>query len=457
MVFLNRFRELQRIDQFLSAKEQGILVLYGRRRIGKTRLIRQITGGQTIFYVADQTESQLQIQAFARLVSHQISGFDSAHYPNWESCLRTLNDRLSSSVNVIIDEFPYLVKNTPELPSILQKLFDDPSQLRFKLILCGSSQQMMHNLVIDSTSPLYGRASELIRLMPMSVYWLRELLQCSSVEAIEEYCIWGGVPRYWELRIQEKSRRDAVIRHILDSGGILHEEPVRLFLDDSRDTVQTASLISIVSSGVNRLSEIAARVGKPATSLTRPLKKLIDLGYLKREIPFGTSPRNAKKTLYKISDPFIHFYYRYVAPDRPLLEMGLASEVYEEAVQRDFPEYCSGQWEELCRGAVPLLFPDKLFQPGNRWWGGRSNKEQAEIDVVSISKDKSELIVGEVKWSESVNLSSICQDLNKKIHSLPGIEHKAIRKVLFLKNRPDYLPEDFLVFTPEEVVGAYGT
>lgn len=176
-----------------------------------------------------------------------------------------------------------------KLPSVIQKLFDHRSALSFHLILSGSSQQMMHNLVVDSTSPLYGRADEIIKLAPMDIYWLREALGCSSVEAVEEYCIWGGVPRYWELRKTEGSIKDAVVKHILDSHGVLHEEPVRLFLDDSRDTVQMSTLITIISSGVHRLSEIASRMGKPATHLNRPLQRLIDLGYLKREIPFAGS------------------------------------------------------------------------------------------------------------------------------------------------------------------------
>ena len=141
--------------------------------------------------------------------------------------------------------------------------------------------------------------------------------------------------------------REAVIKHILDRNGVLHEEPVRLFLDDSRDTVQMSTLITIISSGVHRLSEIASRIGKPATHLNRPLQRLIDLGYLKREIPYGTSPLKAKRTLYKVADPFINFYFRYVVPDKTSLELGLAEMIYDKVVVPDFTEYCSGFWEEI--------------------------------------------------------------------------------------------------------------
>jgi AAA+ ATPase superfamily predicted ATPase len=445
----------ERINHLLTQKESILLILFGRRRIGKTRLLQEIKTDDSIHFIADQSETPLQIEAFARIAGRHINGFDSAIYPDWESFLLTLNERLSKKTTIIIDEFPYLVKNAPELPSILQKLFDDRSKLSFHLVLCGSSQQMMQNLVVDSTSPLYGRANEIIKLLPMNIYWLKEALKCSWTEAVEEYCIWGGVPRYWDLRIQETGMKQAVIKHILDSNGLLHEEPVRLFLDDVRDTVQMSTLITIVSSGVHRLSEIASRIGKPATHLNRPLQRLIDLGYLKREIPYGTSPRNAKRTLYKVADPFINFYFRFVVPDKTSLELGLAEIIYDNVVVPDFAEYCSGFWEDICRASVPLLFRDKLFSPGSRWWRGSRPENQTEVDIVSSSKDGKEMIVAEVKWSASVNIASLCQNFERKINAIPGSGDKIIRKVLFLKNKPRYVPRGYYIFTPKEVILSY--
>ena len=455
MGFINKIQDLERINHLLGRKESMLLVLYGRRRIGKTRLLQQIVSENDIYFIADQSETPLQIEAFAKIISSHIAGFDTVMYPDWESCFLTLNERLKEKITVIIDEFPYLVKNAPELPSIIQKLFDKRSELSFHLFLCGSSQQMMQNLVVDSTSPLYGRANETIKLLPMNIHWLREALNCSAIEAVEEYCIWGGVPRYWDLRVQEHGMREAVIKHILDRNGVLHEEPVRLFLDDSRDTVQMSTLITIISSGVHRLSKIASRIGKPATHLNRPLQRLIDLGYLKREIPYGTSPLKAKKTLYKVADPFINFYFRYVVPDKTSLELGLAEMIYDKVVVPGFTEYCSGFWEEICRASIPLLFRNKLFSPGCRWWSGSRPKNQTEIDIVSSSKDGSEMIVAEVKWAASVNIASLCHDLDRKTGVVPGTGDKKIRKVLFLKNRPDYIPKGYSIFTPEEVIKAY--
>ena len=455
MNFINRIQELERINHLRTNKESMLLVLYGRRRIGKTRLLQQIKNENDIHFIADQSETPLQIETFAKIAGRHIPGFDTVIYPDWESCFLTLNDRLKKKITIIIDEFPYLVKNAPGLPSILQKIFDNRSELSFHLFLCGSSQQMMQNLVLDSSSPLYGRANEIIKLLPMNIYWLKEALNCSWTEAVEEYCIWGGVPRYWDLRMQESGIKEAVIKHILDRNGVLHEEPVRLFLDDSRDTVQMSTLITIISSGVHRLSEIGSRIGKPVTHLNRPLQRLIDLGYLKREIPYGTPPRKAKRTLYKVADPFINFYFRYVIPDKTSLELGLAELIYDEVVAPGFKEYCSGFWEDICRASIPLLFRDKLFSPGSRWWSGSRPQNQTEIDIISLSKDGREMIVAEVKWATSLNIASLCHDLDRKISAVPGAGDKKIRKVLFLKNRPDYIPKGYSIYTAEEVIRAY--
>ena len=409
MRFINRIQELERINHLRARKESMLLVLYGRRRIGKTRLLQQIVSENDIYFIADQSETPLQIEAFAKIISRYIAGFDTVMYPDWGSCFLTLNERLREKITIIIDEFPYLVKNAPELPSIIQKLFDKRSELSFHLFLCGSSQQMMQNLVVDSTSPLYGRANETIKLLPMNINWLREALNCSEIEA--------------------------VIKHILDRNGVLHEKPVRLFLDDSRDTVQMSTLITIISSGVHRLSEIASRIGKPATHLNRPLQRLIDLGYLKREIPYGTSPLKAKRTLYKVADPFINFYFRYVVPDKTSLELGFAEMIYNKVIVPGFTEYCSSFWEDICRTSIPFLFRDKLFSPGSRWWSGSRPENQTEIDIVSSSKNGSEMIVAEVKWAASVNIASLCHDLDRKTGVVPGAGDKKIRKVLFFRKQ----------------------
>ena len=455
MEFLNRHHEIQRLSRALNSEESSLIVLYGRRRLGKTRLLQQVMQQDDIYFIADQRESTAQIETFARQAINRFKGFDSVNYPDWESILTALGRWTDKRFTLFIDEFPYLVKNTPELLSIIQKFKDQHLSLPFNLILCGSSQQMMQKMVIDHNSPLYGRADEIMKITPMNIYWLKEALGYSCQEAVEEYSVWGGVPRYWEIRKQESTLKQAIINQVFDIHGVLHEEPMRLFLDDTRDSVQMHTLISIIASGAHRLSEIASRAGKPATQLNRPLQRLIELGYVKREIPWGLSKRNAKKTLYKIAEPFIHFYYRYVIPEKSSLELGYTQQIFDHVVKPQFSDYCSEIWEDLCRQALPALFKKKLFEPGTRWWGNDLNRNQMEIDVVAESRDKTELIIGETKWSSTRNISALLKELDKKSEVFPKGHHKIIHKALFVKEKPANIHEGYHIFTPKDIVQSY--
>lgn len=213
------------------------------------------------------------------------------------------------------------MEQSPELPSVLQKLIDEKT-LKYNIVVCGSSQNMMYGLFLDSTAPLYGRANVIMKFMPIRLPYIQEALGFNATSAIEEYSVWGGVPRYWELRENNASLEDALWYNILSVNGTLYEEPIKLFQDDVKDVVKTSTIMSYVGSGASRLSEIASRCNEPATNLSRPLKKLIDLGFLEREVPFGVDEKSSKKSLYKIADPFMAFYYQFVVPNRSFIELG---------------------------------------------------------------------------------------------------------------------------------------
>ncbi len=154
----------------------------------------------------------------------------------------------------------------------------------------------MQGLALDSTSPLYGRANQVLKILPIGITYLHELLDGTPIGTVEEYSVWGGgVPRYWEIRLQSNSLQESIRYNLLNAQGTLYEEPYRLFIDDMRDIVQASTLLSLIGNGANRISEIAARANKPATSLSGPLDRLITLGYIEREIPHGDNPKKSKK------------------------------------------------------------------------------------------------------------------------------------------------------------------
>ncbi len=453
MKFVDRIDEAARLKDALAREKSSLVVMYGRRRLGKSTLIKRVLSDTDVYFLADRSEGQHQRILLAKVIAQVFSDFDKLTYPDWESIFRAVNYRTDKHFTLCLDEFPYLVEQSPELPSVLQKLVDE-KRLKYNLVLCGSSQNMMYGLILDSTAPLYGRADEIMRLAPIRLPYIQEALLLNAMNAIEEYAVWGGVPRYWELRKNRSSLDDALWRNILSVNGTLYEEPIKLFQDDVKDIVKTSTIMSYIGTGANRLSEIAARCNEPATNLSRPLKKLIDLGFLEKDVPFGIDEKNAKKSLYKIADPFMAFYYQFVVPNRSFIELGHRLPI-EQALTAHFSEYVSMQWEKLCRDAVTgNLVNGIVYGKAKRWWGSVLNEdkkpEQVEFDVMAESLDKKYLLVGECKWTAQENGKQLTAELLRKANLLPFAKCYTVVPMLFLKNAPKddagnaMLPEDVI-------------
>ena len=453
MKFVDRIEEAARLKDALERERASLVVMYGRRRLGKSTLIKRVLSDTDVYFLADRSEGQHQRALLAKVIAQMFPDFDKLTYPDWESMFRAVNYRTDKRFTLCLDEFPYLVEQSPELPSVLQKLVDE-KQLKYNLVLCGSSQNMMYGLFLDSTAPLYGRADEIMRLAPIRLLYIQEALSLNAMNAIEEYAVWGGVPRYWELRENRSSLDDALWRNILSVNGTLYEEPIKLFQDDVKDIVKTSTIMSYIGTGANRLSEIAARCNEPATNLSRPLKKLVDLDFLEKDIPFGIDEKNAKKSLYKIADPFMAFYYQFVVPNRSFIELGRRLPI-EQTLNAHFSEYVSMQWEKLCRDAVTgNLVGGMVYGKAKRWWGSVLNEdkkpEQVEFDVMAESLDKKYLLVGECKWTTQENGKQLTTELLRKAILLPFAQNYTIVPVLFLKNAPKddarnaILPKDII-------------
>lgn len=453
MNFVDRIEETARLRDALSREKSSLVVVYGRRRLGKSTLIKRVLSDSDVYFLADRSEGQHQRTLLAKVVAQVFPDFDKLTYPDWESLFRAVNYRTDKRFTLCLDEFPYLVEQSTELPSVLQKLVDE-KQLKYNLVLCGSSQNMMYGLFLDSTAPLYGRADEIMRLTPIRLPYIQEALNLDAVGAVEEYAVWGGVPRYWELRENRSSLYEALWHNILSVNGALYEEPIKLFQDDVKDIVKISTIMSYIGSGANRLSEIAARCNEPATNLSRPLKRLIDLGFLEKDVPFGIDEKNAKKSLYKIADPFMAFYYQFVVPNRSFIELGRSLPL-EQALAVHFSEYVSMHWEKLCRDAVTgNMVNGIVYGKAKRWWGSVLNEdkkpEQVEFDVMAESLDEKYLLVGECKWTNQENGKHLTTELLRKANLLPFAKNYTIVPMLLLKNAPKddagnaMLPEDIV-------------
>jgi AAA+ ATPase superfamily predicted ATPase len=236
----------------------------------------------------------------------------------------------------------------------------------------------------------------------------------------ELYTAWGGIPRYWELAQEEGGDVvSQVDRFVLDPLGPLHREPDRLLLEEIPSALETRPVLDAIGSGAHRVSEIAGRLGRPATSMARPLDRLIGLGLVRRELPFGEDEKGSKRGLYKIADPFTRLWFRVVAPYRAQLASG-TSAARRQILARFWDSLCAQSWEELCRHQVPRLPAERSlgqlgpWGPASRWWHGA----EPEWDLLSESLDGRRLLLGEVKWSarpfNPANLEKALRELNAK-------------------------------------------
>jgi AAA+ ATPase superfamily predicted ATPase len=445
MRFLNRVQEMARLDHLMARRGGGLVVVYGRRRLGKTRLLLEWTarhGG--LYTVADLSSADVQRRYFARSVATRLPGFADVEYPDWRSLLSRLarEARLARWRGpLVFDELPYLVLSSPELPSILQQWNDHEARdMRLVVALAGSSQRMMQGLVLSAADPLYGRATEILELQPLDGSYLGAAFgRLTPAALVESYAAWGGVPRYWELAVEERGTPiSRVERIVLDPLGPLHREPDRILIEEVPSALEVRPVLDAIGAGAHRVSEIAARIGRPATSISRPLERLLGMGLVRREIPFAEPEKKSRRSLYKIDDPFFRLWFRVVAPYRGVLaSSGRPARV--ELLTRFWPQLVSMAWEDLCRKRLPFLHPRTPlgelgpWRPPSRWWRG----EMPEWDIVAESAAGRRLLLGECRWSSRLLTPASTEKLAREVFSraFPALPesyrgHEIVRSLL---------------------------
>lgn len=450
MEFIDRDNESKRLRDALNGKKPSFIVIYGRRRLGKSTLIKRVIKESDVYFMADVTESSNQRRLAAIAISAKITGFDSIAYSDWETLLTQFNYRCEAGMTLCLDEFPYLVKSDPSLPSVLQRLIDTKS-LKFNLIICGSSQQMIFDTVLSESAPLYGHADEIMCLKPIDASFLSDAISVTPIQAVEEYSVWGGVPRYWELREKFNSLDSAIENLCVNQLGLLYDEIYHLLRDDMRDTIQATTILSFIGNGANKLSEIASRCEKSATTISGPLAKLQRMHLITREIPFLDDFKNSKKGVYYISDPYIRFYFRYIAPYKSFIELG-KTEIVNEKINSTFNEFVSKQWEIMCRNYISGNIIDGIrYGMSSRWWGQLTNGNMAEFDVMSESIDGKYLLIGECKWTNAEDADKLTTELMDKASFLPFLKnYKKVSYILFLKDKP-LKPSNSFILYPEDI------
>lgn len=458
MKFVDRKEETAILTRAFAREEPSLYVIYGRRRLGKSTLINRLMREDDIYFMADRADQTQQRALLADTIAIHYPGFNNVVYPSWESLFLQLSMVASRCFVLCLDEFPNMVRSCQELPSVLQRLIDT-KKLRYHVLICGSSQHMMQDIVLNSSEPLYGRARQILKFLPISIKYMCEALPMLSAEdAVDNYSVLGGVPRYWELREDEGSLLDMIMDMIANPVGMLYDETDRLLADDLDRTTLATSILSLIGNGVNRMAEIASRLSRKATDISNPMSKLMKLGYIEREMPFGENVRNSKKTLYKLNDPFLRFYYRFVVRLQSQILQARTSKGMHDYVQKyitdNFADFVAPQWEQLCREAVSgaTLF-DTTWNVASRWWGTLERGRQAEFDVVAESLDKKSLLIGECKWTAEENAEHLLQDLKTRSENFSYLKGHNVYYALFLRHKPiDGMQEN--VFLPQDIIKA---
>lgn len=452
----DRQEERSRLLRLIARPEGSLAVLYGRRRCGKSRLLHDVLPpDRTVHYVGDDREASLQRAGLAKEMGWLLGGFERVDYPDWE----TLFDRFWSSAPagtiLVLDELPALVSQSPEIPSLLQKRIDHQAERGIHLVVAGSSQRMMQDLVLDRAAPLYGRAREISKIRPLRPGWIVDALAPGApAAAVEAFALWGGVPRYWELAADHADSNEALRDLVLNPLGPLYEEPLRILRDGLRDTTQASSILSLIGAGCSRPSEIAGRLGKPVSSMARPLQRLLEMELIVRQTPFGEPPQRSKKVLYRIADPFLRTWFRFVEPNRSRLEARLVDLVAAE-LEEPWRQHVAETWEELARASVPLLaLHGKTWGPAARWWGRGLDRQPIELDVVAESIDGEALLVGEVKWSRLDDPGAELERLGRKVENFPLAAGRRVHRVFWCLDGGGDTGHDAVVVWPGEVLAA---
>ena len=439
-MFIGRKAELAFLEEKYASPHAELVVLYGRRRIGKTELLKQFCKNKAnVFYSCKECIDAEQLRNFSdRLLqtgmpaSHYISAFS-----DWEQAFRSIVDVPVSNGRkklVIIDEFPYMCKSNSSIPSVLQNLWDNYlKDSPVMLILCGSSMSFIEKEILSEKNPLYGRATGIYKMSEMSFYEAIQFFpNYSAQDKMTAYAVLGGIPHYLKQFECELSLAENICKHILSKGSILYSEIEFLLHQELRETAVYNSVIEAVALGNTRLSDIYNKTQIEKTKISVYLGNLIELGIIKREFSVSDGIKesaNSQRGLYRLTDNYFRFWYTYVYPNYSELENSDVNGVWQYAVLPSLNQFVSHSFEDIC---IQYMRKENMlnqlpfhYSRIGRWWDKVSVTEQGkrvsrteEIDIMAYDINKEQYILGECKYRNEKTDINVLEGLKKKFPSV---------------------------------------
>ena len=442
-MFIGRKSELLFLQDKYNDKNGQLIVLYGRRRIGKTETLREFCKGKPhIFYSCTQSTDKVQLAKFSNQIFKENIPAKKyiSEFSDWEAAFRSLSDLPYGDKKklIIIDEFPYMCRGNKSIPSILQNLWD--TELKDKnimIVLCGSAMSFIEKDLLAEKNPLYGRATGVYKMSEMSFYdTIKFFPHYSDEDKVLVYSILGGIPHYLCQFNSDLSVAENIKKNILSKGSVLYSEVDFLLHQELRETPIYNAIIEAVALGSTKLNDISQKSLVEDTSKTSVyLKNLIELGIIKREFSVGSKDKekaNSNRGIYRLTDNFFKFWYTFGFTNFSQLEDGDVDGVFDYIISPALNEFASFAFEDICKEFVKVLqkkkaLPFRYSQIG-RWMGKTTVRDNAssdglreaetEIDLLGIGKDAKEYLVGECKYKKTPFNYSEYLDMQAKLSAL---------------------------------------
>ena len=423
--FVDRVEEIKTLEEEYSRDGSSFVVLYGRRRVGKTTLISKfIKNKNALFFLASEEAESQNRAAFKEKVSEFIGDemLKNVEVKTWDVLFKMIIEHnFDEKPVIVIDEFQYLGKSNPSFPSVFQRIWEEIlKDKQVMVILCGSLISMMESQTLAYESPLYGRRTAQIKLKQIPFKYYNEFFPDKTrKELIELYAVTGGVPKYVELFSKDNNIYSAIQKSVLNRTGYLYDEPYFLLRQEVTEVGSYFSIIKAIAAGNSKLSAISAVTEIKATSLTKYLKTLSDLDIIEREVPVTEkNPEKSKKGLYKIKDNYLRFWFAFVYPNMSFIESGNDRIVMNKIKKNLVDGQVSFVYEDVCRekmwelngnGVWPFYF-SKL----GRYWDNKT-----EIDILGLDPEGKNMLLGECKYWQGPVGVNVLLDLEKKANSVP--------------------------------------
>lgn len=440
--FIGRKNELKTLQSMYDVDGFQMAVIYGRRRIGKSTLIREfIKDKPAVYFTATKAGFSANIEALGRAVLSVLAPqMGSLAFPGTDELLTFMGDRCRDKRTVIvIDELPYLAEADKGFLSYLQKYIDEQwIHGQMMLIVCGSSVSFMEDEVLSEKSPLFGRRTGQIRLEAFDYLEAAEFVTNYSCEDKALcYGVTGGIAKYLSLINDELSMDDNIKQQFFSRTGYLYEEAGNLLTQEFRNVSTYNDIITAIAAGSNRINEIADKTHNDPTIISHAVANLITTGIVEKQLAI-TNESNKRKVLYVLKDGMFRFWYKFIPEAVSLIELGRGDRYYDNVVKPKLSEYMGSVFEDMCRYYTLCHGADGDFgcfiTEVGRWWGSDpKKKETTDIDVVGLDKLTKQAVLGECKYKNDPIDKSVYEALTAR-DELIDKAYTTCRYLLFSKS-----------------------